>query len=190
LLRFFGDKEMKVTTIRLKAFIPLFISVIFLSSHAKAASDIEVAGDVIQILLPSIAYGTTLYLDDDKGESQMYKSFFTTVAITQALKYSVNRTRPNGGNHSFPSGHTSAAFQGAAFIHARYGDAYAIPAYIAASFVGYSRVYANKHFKSDVYAGAIIGSLSSSYFATPYKDLNITPTTTNGEYGLEVSTIW
>ena len=171
----------------------IFISFIFascLSFQARAASDIEVAGDVLQILIPSIAYGTTLYLDDTEGESQMYQSFFTTVGITQALKYGVNRKRPNGGDHSFPSGHTSAAFQGAGFIHARYGWKYAIPAYIGASFVGYSRVYANKHFPSDVWAGAIIGTLSSFYFATPYKDINIQPTANNGKYGLQVSTTW
>jgi membrane-associated phospholipid phosphatase len=168
----------------------LLFSVMLLPQQSQAASDIEVTGDILQILIPSIAYGTTLYLDDDEGEMQMYKSFFTTVGITQALKYGVNRKRPNGGDHSFPSGHTSAAFQGAAFIHVRYGWKYAIPAYIGASFVGYSRVYANKHFKSDVYAGAIIGTLSSFYFATPYKGLNITPTAANGEYGLQVSASW
>jgi len=167
----------------------LFI-LLTLAPQAKAASDIEVAGDVLQILIPSIAYGTTLYLDDDEGEMQMYKSFFTTVGITQALKYGVNRKRPNGGDHSFPSGHTSAAFQGAGFIHARYGWKYAIPAYIGASFVGYSRVYANKHFPSDVWAGAIIGTLSSFYFATPYKGVNIQPTANNGEYGLQLSASW
>ena len=171
----------------------IFISFILascLSFQAHAASDIEVTGDVLQVLIPSLAYGTTLYLDDSEGEIQMYKSFFTTVGITQALKYGVNRKRPNGGDHSFPSGHTSAAFQGAGFIHARYGWKYAVPAYISASFVGYSRVYANKHFPSDVWAGAIIGTLSSFYFATPYKDINIQPTANNGEYGLQVNTTW
>ena len=171
----------------------IFISFIFascLSFQARAASDIEVAGDVLQILIPSIAYGTTLYLNDSEGESQMYQSFFTNLGITYTLKISINRTRPNGGDHSFPSGHTSAAFQGAGFIHARYGWKYAIPAYIGASFVGYSRVYANKHFPSDVWAGAIIGTLSSFYFATPYKDINIQPTANNGKYGLQVSTTW
>ena len=171
----------------------IFISFIFascLSLQARAASDIEVAGDVLQILIPSIAYGTTLYLDDSEGESQMYQSFFTNLGITYTLKISINRTRPNGGDHSFPSGHTSAAFQGAGFIHARYGWKYAIPAYISASFVGYSRVYANKHYTSDVLAGAAIGALSSFYFATPYKDINIQPTANNGKYGLQVSTTW
>ena len=171
----------------------IFISFIFascLSFQARAASDIEVAGDMLQIIIPSLAYGTTLYLDDTEGESQMYQSFFTNLGITYTLKVSINRTRPNGGDHSFPSGHTSAAFQGAAFIHARYGWKYALPAYIGASFVGYSRVYANKHYTSDVLAGAAIGTLSSFYFATPYKDINIQPTANNGEYGLQVNTTW
>ena len=160
------------------------------ANQANAASDIEVAGDTIQILIPSIAYASTLYLDDNEGETQMYQSFFTNLGITYALKVGVNRTRPNGGNYSFPSGHTSASFQGASFIHARYGLKYAIPAYIGAAFVGYSRVYANKHFTSDVLAGATIGSLSSFYFTTPYKGLNITPTTNKGEYGLQVRASW
>ena len=166
------------------------LSAVCLPQQAKAASDIEIAGDWIQILIPSVAYGTTLYLDDTEGEMQMYKSFATNLGLTYALKIGVNRTRPNGGNHSFPSGHTSAAFQGASFIHARYGCKYAIPAYIGASFVGYSRVYADKHFTSDVLAGAAIGTISSFYFATPYKGINITPTANNGQYGLQVSTTW
>ncbi|HID37764.1 MAG TPA: phosphatase PAP2 family protein [Ghiorsea sp.] len=162
-----------------------------LSNQARAASDIEVAGDWIQILIPSIAYSTTLYLDDEEGEKQMYQSFFTNTGITFALKFTVGRERPDGSNNrSFPSGHTSAAFQGASFIHARYGWEYAIPAYIGASFVGYSRVYANKHFTSDVLAGAVIGTISSFYFATPYKGVSISPTANNGQYGLQVNTTW
>jgi len=89
------------------------LSLLCLPQQVKAASDIEVAGDVLQILIPSIAYGTTLYLNDNEGETQMYKSFFTTVGITQALKYGINRKRPNGGDHSFPSGYTSDVLAGA-----------------------------------------------------------------------------
>ncbi len=147
-------------------------------------------GRIILLLIPSIAYGATLYLSDKDGETQMYQSFFTTVGMTQALKYGINRQRPNGGDHSFPSGHTSAAFQGASFIHARYGWKYAVPAYMGASFVGYSRVYADKHYTSDVLAGAVIGTLSSFYFTTSYKGLNISPTANNGQYGIQVDTTW
>jgi len=169
----------------------LFTLFLSLPQASKAAGDIEIAGDIVQILIPSVAYGTTLYLHDEKGETQMYQSFFTTVAITQSLKYGINRKRPNGGNHSFPSGHTSAALQGAAFIHQRYGLKPAIPAYIGAAFVGYSRIYADKHFGSDVLAGALIGTLSSFYFTEPYQQgLSITPTATKTGYGLQLSKRW
>lgn len=171
----------------------LIVSLVCLFSlvqPVRAASDTEVAGDFIQILIPSLAYCTTLYLDDTAGETQMYQSFFTTFGITQGLKYSINRTRPNGGNHSFPSGHTSAAFQGAAFIHKHYGFTPAIPAYVGAAFVGYSRIYADKHFGTDVLAGAMIGTLSSFYFAEPYQGLHISPTTHNGTYGLQINRSW
>lgn len=141
--------------------------------------NIETSGDLIQILLPVLGYGTTLYLGDREGEREFYHSFFSTVAVTHLLKHTVRRERPNGGDHtSFPSGHTSAAFQGAAFIHKRYGIKYGLPAYLGAAFVGYSRVYADKHYKSDVIAGALIGGAMSYYFTTPYhyKGLLIKPT--------------
>jgi len=69
----------------------------------------------------------------------------------------VDKKRPTGSNQSFPSGHTSAVFQGAAFIHKRYGLKQAAAAYIGATFVGYSRVESDKHFTEDVIAGAALG---------------------------------
>jgi len=161
----------------------------FLQQGALANS-IERSGDIIQILIPSIAYGTTLYLDDEEGRSQFYKSFSTNLAVTYGLKYSINRKRPNGSELSFPSGHTSAAFQGAAFIHERYGFKYALPAYLGATFVGYSRVEADKHYTSDVIAGAIIGTLSSFYFTTKYNGYTVKPTVNNGAYGIGISKKW
>ncbi|MDX8386969.1 MAG: phosphatase PAP2 family protein [Ghiorsea sp.] len=171
-------------------FFLFLICFISLPQTSKAAGDIEVAGDIIQILIPSLAYGTTLYLDDEEGEIQMYKSFFSTMGITQVLKYSINKKRPNGGDHSFPSGHTSAAFQGASFIHARYGYKYAIPAYIGATFVGYSRVESNNHFTSDVLAGAMIGTACSFYFTDAYQGINISPLANHQGNGLSISANW
>lgn len=160
----------------------------FIVQQSLYANSTEKAGDIIQVLIPSIAYGTTFYLDDEEGRNQFYKSFGTNLAVTYGLKYAVNRERPNGGDHSFPSGHTSAAFQGAAFIHKRYGINYAIPAYLGAAFVGYSRVDADKHYTSDVIAGAVIGTLSSFYFTTEYQGYTVKPTVNNnGTYGVNVS---
>ena len=147
-------------------------------------------GDIVQILIPSVAYGSTFYLEDEKGRNQFYTSFFTNLGITYVVKVGVNKTRPNGGNHSFPSGHTSASFQGAAFIHARYGYKYAIPAYAAAAFVGYSRVESNNHFVSDVIAGAALGTACSFYFTEPNQKYVIQPVAENGNYGLQISGKW
>ncbi len=158
--------------------------------NAAAADTIEKSGDILQFVIPSVAYGTTFYLNDKEGRNQFYKSFATSLGTTYALKYSINKQRPNGGNHSFPSGHTSAAFQGASFIHKRYGIKYAIPAYIAAAFVGYSRVESDNHYTEDVLAGAAIGIVSSFYFTKPYKGFSITPIADNGYYGLHISKKW
>jgi len=138
------------------------------------AKNIEKYGDIIQILIPSAAYGTTYYLNDKEGRNQFYKSFFSTFGTTHLLKRIVKEERPNGNNtQSFPSGHTSASFQGAAFIHKRYGLKYAILPYVGATFVGYSRIYADQHYAHDVIAGALIGSGFSYYFTTSYKYKNM-----------------
>lgn len=79
---------------------------------------------------------------------------------------------------------------GASFIHERYGLEYAIPAYVAATFVGYSRVQAKKHYIHDVLAGAALGSATSFYFTKPYKGATVTPVADSGFYGVVVSSDW
>jgi membrane-associated phospholipid phosphatase len=155
------------------------------------AIDIEKIGDALLVLIPSITFGTTLYYDNKEGQRQLYKSFATNTLITYGLKYGVKRERPNReDNYSFPSGHTSATFQSASFIHKRYGLKYAIPAYIGVTFVGYSRVDSKSHYKSDVLAGAIIGSLSSFYFTTKYRRFEIKPIAINSGYGVKIEATW
>jgi membrane-associated phospholipid phosphatase len=138
--------------------------VIFSGGAGKAADRIERAGDVLQVLIPSFGYGLTHYLDDRSGRVHFTKSFLATSITTHILKSAINAERPNGGSRSFPSGHTSSAFQGAAFVHARYGIELAWPMYAAAAFVGYSRVDAGKHHVRDVLAGAALGITTSFYF--------------------------
>jgi membrane-associated phospholipid phosphatase len=48
----------------------------------------------------------------------------TYTVITQGLKYAVNETRPNGTDHSFPSGHTATAFFGARMLDRSFGKKY------------------------------------------------------------------
>lgn len=177
-----------------KLFSSIMLMLIFINgAQAQDKSTTEKAGDIVQILIPATAYATTFALDDKEGRKQFYKSFFTNSGITYALKYSVNKPRQeNNGKYSFPSGHTSAAFQGATFIHKRYGLKYSIPAYIGASFVGWSRVEgeSDKHDFTDVAAGAAIGILSSYYFTSPYKHLAVIPTASSNALGINISYKW
>lgn len=131
------------------------------------------AGDVIQILLPAAALGAAMYKGDSEGEKQWLYSTGSTLAATQALKLSVNHTawgeRPNGGQMSFPSGHTSSACSGAFFIGRRYGWQYGAPAMLPAAFVAYSRVDEDLHHWRDVIAGCALAGGFAWYFVSPEK---------------------
>ena len=115
-------------------------------------------GDITQIAVPLAAGGTALYQGDRYGFGQAVEGAIYTSALTHALKFSIQRKRPNGKDYSFPSGHTSAAAQGAAFFQYRYGAAYGIPAWLLTGVVGYSRVEGKHHYWSDVAAGAALAA--------------------------------
>ncbi|MBI5401468.1 phosphatase PAP2 family protein [Candidatus Wolfebacteria bacterium] len=123
----------------------------------SGAADIGKVGDIGQIALPVAAVLMTASQNDREGFYQFVKSFGATMGITCGLKYGISSGRPNGGKHSFPSGHTAAAFSGAAFIQQRYGWGYGAPAYTLAGLVGYSRVSTKNHWWRDAIAGATIG---------------------------------
>jgi len=107
------------------------------------------------------------------------------------LKNTVREKRPNSNSTtSFPSGDASSVFSGASFIHKRYGFKYAILPYVVATYTAYSRVHANKHYRHDVVAGAVVGIASSWYFVTPYKNLQINPVLGADYKGVEVNYKW
>jgi hypothetical protein len=95
------------------------------------------------------------------------------MALTvNGLKYTIRRTRPDGSrNNSFPSGHTATAFMSATMLHKEYGwrsPWFSIGGYTAAAVTGVSRLLNNKHWMTDVVAGAAIGigSVHLGYFIT------------------------
>jgi membrane-associated phospholipid phosphatase len=78
--------------------------------------------------------------------------------LVAAIKVSVNRTRPNGLNYSFPSGHAAATFAFASVIERHLGYRLALPTILIATYVGTSRLHDNVHFLSDVVFGAAVGT--------------------------------
>lgn len=94
-------------------------------------------------------------------------------AIVFPVKSWVGENRPDGSNRlSFPSGHTACAFVSAEFLRQEYKDVspwYGIAGYAAAASTGFLRMYNNKHWFSDVVAGAGIGIMSTklSYWIYP-----------------------
>ena len=92
-------------------------------------------------------------------------------ATVKGLKICVNRTRPNGEEESFPSGHTAKAFMGATLLAHEYGSRsiwIPIAGYTAATATGVMRVLNNRHYLSDVVVGAAVGILTAelAYWAT------------------------
>jgi hypothetical protein len=114
------------------------------------------------------------------------QAYITGGAVESVLKTLSGRTRPsfygpktiahptfkgpfaksidyqgNTTNSSFPSGHTTVAFAAATVFAMEYKNLPWVPyfAYGAASLIGLSRITENKHWATDVFAGAALGFL-------------------------------
>ena len=92
--------------------------------------------------------------------ADLFQAQAVSQVMTQAIKFAVRRTRPDGTTLSFPSGHTSAAFASATVLQKHFGLKAGIPAYALATYVAASRVGEKRHFLSDVTFGAVIGIIA------------------------------
>ncbi len=104
----------------------------------------------------------------EQGISQVVNGF-----ITYAFKYGIKRDRPavtypflmpleNKTTNSFPSGHTSTAFNTATIFSLQNKKwYYVVPAYTWAGAVGYSRMHMGVHYPTDVLGGALVGTASA-----------------------------
>jgi len=151
---------------------------------AQAKSDgIETAGQAIAIALPIAAGGFTIAEDDWTGLAQLTATTGTSVGTAFLLKYAVPEERPDRSNkQSFPSDTAALAFAPATFLWDRYGWQYGVPAYLAAGFVGYSRVESKQHHWWDVAASAGLALGCDRLFTTRFRrayninaDASLTP---------------
>ena len=149
-------------------------------SHSAFQQNISKSVYPLALATPITIFAVGLINKDKKLQQQSYKivgSLLINTAITQAMKYTINRSRPYQdyptiiypnnieNDASFPSGHTSTAFALATSMSIQYKKWYVtIPAFAWATSVGYSRLYLGEHYPTDVFAGAIIG-VGSAYLS-------------------------
>jgi membrane-associated phospholipid phosphatase len=120
------------------------------------------------------------------GESAL-ESLFWTEIFTFAMKYAIDRDRPDGSKRGFPSGHASGAFSTATVFEVMYGPKVGVPLYAFASLVAIARVDSFKHFPSDVLMGAVLGSVIGYGTAHYHKKLHsfaVQPDVGPDRYGL------
>jgi len=130
------------------------------------------------VIIPSqlLLYGYGYFTDDLKARKialETMESFVIVGATVTALKMLTGRHRPNShddpynfegptlssDNRSFPSGHTAVVFSWATVLADNFRDqpAVGIIAYTLAAGTGFSRMYKNKHWLSDVFVAALLG---------------------------------
>jgi hypothetical protein len=112
-----------------------------------------------------------LLFGGNRSENDRFRSFSYSLAqatildqgLNQGMKFAIGRTRPDGSDHqSFPSGHASTSFMIATVVQRYYGWKAGILGYGVASFISIARLRDNKHWASDVTAGATLGYIVGS----------------------------
>jgi membrane-associated phospholipid phosphatase len=124
-----------------------------------------------------------------RAGGRLAASLLVAGAVTGGLKLAIGRTRPNetldayefhpfSGEDAMPSGHTSIAFALATSladdIHRTWAS---VGLYTIATGVGWSRINDNKHWLSDVAAGAVVGVTSAKLVHGRWRIFNLRPPT-------------
>jgi membrane-associated phospholipid phosphatase len=123
--------------------------------------------------------------------SELVRAQVLTQVTTQFIKFSTQRTRPDGTTLSFPSGHSGGSFATATVLQRNFGWKAGVPAYAMAAWVAASRVQMKRHHLSDVIAGATVGILAGRAVTVGKGDntFAVTPTVVPGGAGITFTRI-
>lgn len=134
--------------------------------------------------VPFVLIGEGLVFSDantrDMGRDALEACLFSEY-LTKGLKNAIGRERPfetNGEttfrplstHDSFPSAHTTQAFAIASVVAMR-SEGWLVPtlAYTAATVVAFDRVNVRVHFASDVFAGALVGTVTGRFLVARHR---------------------
>ncbi len=133
----------------------------------------------------AILLGGALFHDSntsDMGREAIEAGVITGLLDNLVLKPAFGRRRPNvsngqtdfepgSKNQSFPSGHTTEAFSVASVVAMR-AHGWVVPAlaYTAATLVAFDRVNNRAHFASDVFAGAVLGTVTGRFLVSRHRE--------------------
>jgi len=152
----------------------------FFNGISETATPVGIGTPIIFFTVGSIRKNEQVKINSYKQAGAIVLSSLISVS----LKYSIKRDRPyekysfitrktNEHTPSFPSGHTTAAFTTATMLTLQYPKwQVAVPAYVWASAVAYSRMRLGVHYPSDVLGGIVIGVGSSLLVNEISKRLN------------------
>lgn len=144
-----------------------------LAASAQAQSQRH-TGELLAVVLPAATLGTELVRGDTEGAWQFAQSLGATALGTEVLKHTTRVERPDGSDRqSFPSGHAAWAFSSAAYVRQRHGWLAAAPLYLAAAYVGQTRVDARRHRWGDILGSALVAEASAMWLVKPAPGLQV-----------------
>lgn len=121
--------------------------------------------------------------------ADLIRAQIVTQTLTTGIKAAVQRTRPDGTQFSFPSGHSAVTFASATVLQRNLGWKVGIPAYGVAAYVAASRVQVRRHFVSDVTLGAALGIVAGRSVTVGRGDRRfaLAPSVTPGGAGISLT---
>ena len=130
------------------------VDTFFKPGHIIGGTAVQAAASIGTYVVGAVAHKPRVrHLGMDLMEAQILSEGFV-----QGIKVIVRRERPDGSSgFSFPSGHATITMAGATVLQQHLGWKAAVPTYAIAAYVAASRVHDNRHYASDVVAGATLG---------------------------------
>jgi len=172
-------------------------------STSEGAKDFFVAGKYIGSLPVLAGAAVSTYLvgrhrGSKRGQHlgmDLIEANILSETITQGIKVAVRRERPiqddgtRAGGFAFPSGHAAGTFAAATVLQQHLGWKWAVPTYTIASYVAMSRLVDDRHWASDVVAGAAEGIIVGRSVTWHGRNFYASPMLLPKSYGVMINVV-